>query len=113
MEAADSCLHAELTAVVDGLLRAAVLEICALADRWRDGLRMEITARKIENEQLKRKLQVMEQSLCAARATGSADLGHHDKKTQFPEAGTNPNNGTATLPSEISAQVPKSASEAP
>ncbi|KAB5586452.1 hypothetical protein PHYPO_G00001780 [Pangasianodon hypophthalmus] len=105
MEAADSYFHVELTAVVDGLLKAAVVEICALADRWRDDLRMEITTSRSENEQLKRKLQIMEQSLSASRVAQSKNVGHQDKKTQFPEVGTNPTDDCGNVETELT--VPK------
>ncbi|XP_035386979.1 zinc finger protein 2-like [Electrophorus electricus] len=59
----DTQFHVQLTAILDTLLKKAVTDICALADKWNSSLQMEITLSKSENEDLKRKLQIMEENL--------------------------------------------------
>ncbi|KAF4087890.1 hypothetical protein AMELA_G00076580 [Ameiurus melas] len=57
----DSHFHVQLTAVLDVLMKTAVSDICALAESWFKSLHMEIARSKKENEDLRQKLQSMEQ----------------------------------------------------
>ncbi|KAI5606539.1 zinc finger protein 551-like [Silurus asotus] len=57
----DSHFHVQLTAVMDVLLKTAVSDICALAESWFKSLHTEIARSKKENEDLRQKLQMMEQ----------------------------------------------------
>lgn len=57
----DSHFHVQLTAVLDALMKTAVSDICALAESWFKSLHMEMARSKKENENLRQKLESMEQ----------------------------------------------------
>ncbi|MCI4374077.1 hypothetical protein PGIGA_G00001930 [Pangasianodon gigas] len=57
----DSHFHVQLTAVLDVLMKTAVSDICALAESWFQSLHMEIARSKKENEDLRQKLQRMQE----------------------------------------------------
>ncbi|TSK16103.1 Gastrula zinc finger protein XlCGF7.1 [Bagarius yarrelli] len=64
----DSHFHVQLTAVLDVLMKTAVSDICALAESWFKSLHLELARSKKENEDLKKKLQSLEQKTAAETA---------------------------------------------
>lgn len=65
--------HTQLATIMETLTRAAVVEICELVDEGYAVLHIEISRHQKENEELRRKLQLIE-SIVAAR-------GFNDEKT--------------------------------
>lgn len=57
----DSHFHVQLTAVLDVLMKTAVSDICALAESWFKSFHMELARSKKENEDLRKRLQIIEQ----------------------------------------------------
>ncbi|XP_049336544.1 zinc finger protein 300 isoform X1 [Astyanax mexicanus] len=57
----ESHFQIQLTAILDGLMKTAVSDICALTDSWVQSLQMEIRRSQRENRDLKQKLYSMEQ----------------------------------------------------
>ncbi|KAF4076648.1 hypothetical protein AMELA_G00217470 [Ameiurus melas] len=70
--------HTQLTTIMETLTRAAVAEICELVDDGYAILHMEISRHQKENEELRRKLQLIE-SIVAAR-------GYSDETATVQEA---------------------------
>ncbi|MCJ8744961.1 hypothetical protein PDJAM_G00124760 [Pangasius djambal] len=70
--------HTQLATIMETLTRAAVAEICELVDDGYAILHMEISRHQKENEELRRKLQLIE-SIIAAR-------GYSDETAAVQEA---------------------------
>ncbi|XP_076827576.1 uncharacterized protein LOC143474132 isoform X2 [Brachyhypopomus gauderio] len=86
MAVVDSRFHVQLTAILDTLLKTAVTDICALTDEWSATLQMEITLSKSENEDLKRRLQIMEENL--AHRMGLEKMGYPNTNPRLSGTGS-------------------------
>lgn len=78
----DSHFHVQLTAVLDVLMKTAVSDICALAESWFKSLHMEIARSKKENEDLRQKLQNMEEQHHQHPAAETAELERKSTKEE-------------------------------
>lgn len=83
----ESHFHVQLTAVLDVLMKTAVSDICALAESWFKSLHMEIEKSKKENEDLRQKLQSMEQQKHQAAAQ-TAEVEIKAAKEEKEDAGS-------------------------
>ncbi|XP_051556823.1 zinc finger protein 774-like [Myxocyprinus asiaticus] len=81
--------HTQLATIMETLTRAAVAEICELVDDGYAVLHIEISRHKKENEELRRKLQLIE-SIVAAR-------GYSDEKTALRDGRCDSNIGEAPV----------------
>lgn len=70
--------HAQLASIMETLTRAAVAEVCELVDEGYALLHSEISRRDKENEELRRKLQLIE-SIVAARGYGEERVGSRER----------------------------------
>ncbi|XP_072525095.1 uncharacterized protein [Salminus brasiliensis] len=71
--------HTQLATIMETLTRAAVAEICELVDDGYAILHTEISRHQKENEELRRKLQLIE-SIVAARGYGDERLASRDSR---------------------------------
>ncbi|XP_053350386.1 zinc finger protein 329-like [Clarias gariepinus] len=83
----DSHFHVQLTAVLDVLMKTAVSDICALAESWFKSLHMEIARSKKENEDLRQKLQSMEEQE-QHQAAANGELQRNTTKEEKQETGS-------------------------
>ncbi|MCJ8728218.1 hypothetical protein PDJAM_G00001780 [Pangasius djambal] len=116
----DSHFHVQLTAVLDVLMKTAVSDICALAESWFQSLHMEIARGKKENEDLRQKLQRMqEQNHQAAAETELESQSTKEEKDEdtgsevrnADDSGCTVFAGTSTEDLAASAQLWPSSSE--
>ncbi|XP_034165849.1 uncharacterized protein LOC113526378 isoform X4 [Pangasianodon hypophthalmus] len=116
----DSHFHVQLTAVLDVLMKTAVSDICALAESWFQSLHMEIARSKKENEDLRQKLQRMqEQNPQAAAETELESQSTKEEKDEdtgsevrdTDDSGCTVFAGTSTEDLAASAQLWLSSSE--
>ncbi|XP_028833855.1 zinc finger protein 235 [Denticeps clupeoides] len=77
--------HAQLAGIMETLTRAAVAEICELVDDGYAVLHLEISRHQKENEELRRKLQLIESIVARGAGPGHEGLEAEEKATTSGE----------------------------